>query len=299
VKPAALTEKHLFAERLRPLLDDFRFTWCSPAVRSDGIVTVSVHPTSSDEGTPELLVSVFDGLPPPPSVHGLPWTIRRADTGTIVRVGNTDRGRFWLAGLAPGEYRLEIESLIPGELIEPRATAAAPQTDWSAGQITPAFAEVQYADKVAEQEFTSDDPDQTVRSARITQTREGRLTLDVEIQSDSELWGKQPLARFRIWNDSSELLAQGYIGLYSLVGGRAFGKLDLDGFAPDLRSWLPARCYLRIDPQDPRRLVAQDRDDLEQSLACTDDPRCREAVAAALGNLPPSGQRPAFGEEEV
>lgn len=280
---AAIASKRELGERLRPLLDDLRFSWGRSVHRTDGIIAVSIDRVASEDGSPELLVTVFDGLPPSPAVHGLPWAIRRADTGVIVRVGSTDEGQFRLADLDPGEYRLEIDSLTPGALIESAAISGSHRCELSStGHIAPTFARAQFADTRAVQEFTSDDPSQTIRRVRIAETRDGRLTLDAEVQFDSELWGAQRLARFRIWNDRSELLTQGYVGLYSLADGRAFGKLDLDGFAPNLRTWLPLRCYLRIDPQDPARLVLRDREDLERSLASTDDPRCREVLAGVL-----------------
>lgn len=287
MKNPAITDRRELGERLRPLLDDLRFGWGHSTHRTDGVIAVSIDRVARDDGLLEMLVTVFDGLPPSPAVHGLPWAVRRADTGAIVRVGSTDRGQFRLAGLDPVEYHLEIESLTPGSLIEPARAAASPRRELTGtGQIAPDFASARFADTLEVQEFTSDDPDQTIRRARIAETRDGRLTLDAEVQSDSELWTGQPLARFRIWNEHSELLIQGYIGLYPLAGGRAFGSLDLDGFAPDLRNWLPSRCYLRIDPQNPHSLVAGDLDDLERSLACTDDPRCREVLAQAIKNLP-------------
>ena len=288
MKTATIAGRRELAGRLRPLLEDFRFTWGRPAHRTDGVVAVSIDRVAGEDGSPELLVTLFDGLPPSAAVHGLPWTVRRAGTEAIIRVGCTDCGQFRLAGLGPGEYRLEVETLVPGVQREPTAAASARWEDAAAGQIAEVFGAADFAEAPSKQEFTSDDPDQAVW-ARIAQTRHGVLRLESKVRLDSELWGGHRLARFRVWNEQAELLAQGYLGLYPVDGGRAFGELDLDGFAPDLRKWVPKRCYLRIDPQDPARLEAQDRDDLERSLACTQDRRCQAVLEEGLAALPLGG----------
>src|SRR5439155_20738224 len=130
----------------------------------------------------------------------------------------TDHGQFDLAGLDDGEYRVEVDALAPGELVD-RAVAAASAPP--RGRIAPAFAAARFADAPAEQEFHSADAEGVVR-ARLSEAR-GRLRLQVEVRRDSSLWGGQPLARFRVWNERSELLVQGYVGLHPLPDGHGVG----------------------------------------------------------------------------
>src|SRR5262249_59992334 len=83
---------------------------------------------------------------------------------------------------------------------------------------------------------------------------------------NAEVWGGQPLARFRLWDRDNVLLTQGYLGLYPTGDGKGFGQINLDTFAPAVRTWVSADCYLRLDPQAPHPLTPADRGALDASL---------------------------------
>ena len=283
--PEDIQDQQWLTPVLNELLRGFRFTWGQPAQRAVDDIQVSVSPYVDPQGKTRTLATLFAGFPPLPALRGLRWEVRTG-SGQIVRSGVLDaRGQFWLRDLIPGEYRLDIQALRPGGLIEtlaglPEATDAVSEPP---GRLGSQLVASHFAGEEIVQEFHSDDPEETVL-ATLSLSEANQLILDVEVRQEAVFWRGHPLARFTLTNREHVVLLHGFAGLYA-INGKAFGKVVLSRLAADLGQWISTGCYLRIDPQDPAHLTASDRDDLEVSRGAAGDPRCREVLDEALGRL--------------
>jgi hypothetical protein len=271
------------------------------AQRTIDDIQISVSPYVDPQGETRALVTLFAGFSPLPALRGLRWEVQTT-SGQIVRSGVLDaRGQFWLRDLIPGEYRLDIQALCPGGLIE--TLAGLPEdaaiVSEPPGRLGSQLVASHFAGEEIVQEFHSDDPEETVL-ATLSLSEANQLILDVEVRQDAVFWGGYPLARFTLTNREHVVLLRGFTGLYAIITGKAFGKVVLSHLAADLGQWISTGCYLRIDPQDPAHLTALDRDDLEGSRGAAGDPRCRKVLDEALGRLqqeirPDEPDRPADG----
>jgi hypothetical protein len=262
-----LQERRELASRLNALLEDFRFQWGETASRCDGEIDVSVERVWDLQGRLEHLVTVFAGLPSVPGIRGLPWTVRQAPTGQIVRVGQTDRrGQFRLRGLGPGEYRLEIEGLAAGPAV---------------ARVSPQCVGAQALGPISEAAWETSE-DGLVKH----RLRQGAAGFVLETQIVAAV-ASDRLARYRIWDADNRLLDQGYLGLYvsDEQEGMCAGEILLATELP--QRWSPD-CHVQVVAQSRQMLTARDRADLEKSLAATEHPACAEVLAVLLQQLPPA-----------
>jgi len=262
------------ADRLRTLTRDFHFTWGQPASCSDGEVDVSIDRDWDEDGEVEHLITVFAGFPPGPEVAGLTLTLENvASTSPPLSFTTDRRGQVRLQGLEPAEYRVRFEpAMIVGPpIVLPFAKARVDAGFFRKTGSDPQTRPVQRFD-AAEGRI----------NATLIATPANRIALRVEIAQEAAL---DRLARFRILDAEDQVLTQGFTGLIDVGEGKVFGELLVDVFDPEFRK-RGMGIQLEVQPHGVQQVTVADRDLLEQSLAATAHPNCKEVLKEILKSLP-------------
>jgi hypothetical protein len=268
------------AERLRDLTRDFRFTSGQPAHCSDGVVDLSIDRVWDDQGRLEHLVTVFTGFPPRGDVEGHVFTLRPG-SGDVRsgphRFATDRRGQVRLGPLEPGDYLLWFEvPVIRGCFPMPEASDLFRLAAASAS--SPGGREYHFHDALFDTTLIE------------TPSRNVALRVETDIENVPDR-----LVRFAILSPLGHPLVQGFVGMYDVGGGRAFGEILVEEFMPREGQEQPAIENLhlhRLKNQPVVDLVTTDRVTLERSLAATVDPHSEQVLQEVLDRLvapkPPS-----------